>query len=1053
MKNTILSPYVALLVLTTTAIAAEPGTLIEMSGVTGGLVVDAGAVDENLGRQLAEGNPAFLVQVLLTGDVAGARRRLADQNMLQRVSVDSFDGQTLPCIDGSVNLLLAERPITAKEIQRVLAPGGVALVKHQDGWQRVAKPRPESIDDWTHYLYDAGNNPVSKDRKVGAPKHLQWRAPPAYSRSHEIESSVPAVVTADGRLVYILDEGLTGITDKRLPETWALVCRDAFSGVRLWKRPLPDWGWPQWRPDRAKTSWLLQDYNEAKSPVALPRRLVMDARRVFVTLGWKAPVSMLDAASGRTLATFEGTEGTQEILHCQGILYLVVSEKPQQIKQKSFVAAVDPTTKEILWKGEPAFILPEMFAVEGDHVYVHTRAEMLCLDRHSGKVVWRRDRNLRNDYYIGANGLVATPRAVYLINANSLLVLDPTSGKTLWQSKGWWASAGGNAPNLFEIDGLVWGSNHRSEKGFKGLEVATGKVGKVLDDQDIISRGHHIRCFRAKATSRYILWPKRGTEFLDVQGDNHSRHDWIRGSCRYGLMPANGMLYVPPHQCFCYQGVVLNGFMAVAPDRDAEPPAPKSHLEQGPAYQSEITAEVDTHAWPCYRQSNLRLGSSSTRVAAELKPGWSVELGGRLSPPVAAAGKVYVVQTELGIVNALDAETGKAQWRFITGCRIDSPPTILGGRVLFGCNDGYVYCLRAADGALAWRFRAAPYERRLVVDDRLESPWPVGGSVLSVNGLAYVLAGRSSYLDGGLFLYALDPASGTVRHVCQFDGPHLKPNGPTESGFAMEGAKADLLSTDGSRIYLFHNIFSLDLQQQPHQPVDRNGQVPQGLHVMTTGGFADDHAWNRNFWTYMRRWPGFYMANQAPKSGQLLVADATTTYAVKYFSKRNMLSPMFFPETTGYLLFADDNDNEPILYGEPGAPKPIVWLPPMPEHPRLNYGKLDTKSYNDDKRAGYTRARPSKWQRWVPVRIRAMVRTADRLFVAGPPDVLKKDDELAAFQGRAGGKLLTIDPIDGKTLSQLDLPSPPVFDGLIATQRHLYMTTRDGRVIRFGGSL
>lgn len=61
-----------------------------------------------------------------------------------------------------------------------------------------------------------------------------------------------------------------------------------------------------------------------------------------------------------------------------------------------------------------------------------------------------------------------------------------------------------------------------------------------------------------------------------------------------------------------------------------------------------------------------------------------------------------------------------------------SPPIVLGDRVLFGCNDGYVYSLRTEDEALAWRFRAAPHERRIVVDDRLESPWPVGGSVLTV---------------------------------------------------------------------------------------------------------------------------------------------------------------------------------------------------------------------------------------------------------------------------------------------------------------------------------
>ena len=78
-----------------------------------------------------------------------------------------------------------------------------------------------------------------------------------------------------------------------------------------------------------------------------------------------------------------------------------------------------------------------------------------------------------------------------------------------------------------------------------------------------------------------------------------------------------------------------------------------------------------------------------------------------------------------------------------------------------------------------------------------------------------------------------------------------------------------------------------------------------------------------------------------------------------------------------------------------------------------------------------------------------MVRTGNGLLVAGPPDILKEGDKLAAFQGRAGAKLLTVDPETGKIVNELDLKSPPVFDGLIAAQGHLYMCTRSGDVVRF----
>ena len=46
-------------------------------------------------------------------------------------------------------------------------------------------------------------------------------------------------------------------------------------------------------------------------------------------------------------------------------------------------------------------------------------------------------------------------------------------------------------------------------------------------------------------------------------------------------------------------------------------------------------------------------------------------------------------------------------------------------------------------------------------------------------------------------------------------------------------------------------------------------------------GLLNDSWWNRTFWMYTERWPGFYIANQAPKTGQLLAFDDSTTYGIK----------------------------------------------------------------------------------------------------------------------------------------------------------------------------
>ena len=106
------------------------------------------------------------------------------------------------------------------------------------------------------------------------------------------------------------------------------------------------------------------------------------------------------------------------------------------------------------------------------------------------------------------------------------------------------------------------------------------------------------------------------------------------------------------------------------------------------------------------------------------------------------------------------------------------------------------------------------------------------------------------------------------------------------------------------------------------------------------------------------------------------------------------------------------------------------------------------------------------WTRDLPIMVRAMVLADRTLFIAGPADLL---DEDAAFQkfadsttqkkltaqadalaGKSGAVLQAVDAETGKTLAEYTLDSPPVLDGLIATDGRLFLTTMDGRLIAFG---
>ena len=74
--------------------------------------------------------------------------------------------------------------------------------------------------------------------------------------------------------------------------------------------------------------------------------------------------------------------------------------------------------------------------------------------------------------------------------------------------------------------------------------------------------------------------------------DNHSRNNWIRGVCQYGILPCNGLLYAPPHERCCYMEAKLYGFWALAPTRRVNVLPDEGRLEKGPAYGTMSTASA-----------------------------------------------------------------------------------------------------------------------------------------------------------------------------------------------------------------------------------------------------------------------------------------------------------------------------------------------------------------------------------------------------------------------------------------------------------------------------
>jgi len=1033
----------------------DAGKILTAAGVTGGVVVHVGCGDGKLTAALRVGD-GYLVHGLDTdlASVKAARGAISAAGKYGKVSVAVFDGKKLPYAENTVNLaVVSDRfKIAEGEILRVLTPGGVGLV----GGKKLIKPVPDNIDDWSHFQQGPENNPVAEDTVVGPPRHMQWVAGPRWLRSHEVPTGITSMVTAGGRLFYTLDEGPIGVTDSRLSAKWSLVARDAFNGMLLWKIPLGNWGWQTWQPDWRKKyegemGWIKTLSFRTKIPGGYQQRMVADGQRLYFTLGHSAPVSIIDASTGKVIATCPGSESPGKLLLSGGVLVAHVS---------SGLLAFDGATGKLLWKSDGRAASP---AASGARlVYMQKGETMRCVDIRSGKTVWETKLRFSGTTMISGDTILS-------ISGPLMQTVSLATGKIIWDNEKAKPKGRRRGKSAAYIVGdTIW-------LGYRGqrVDLKTGKKLQDLGVKNLWSPQHHHRCYTNKATSKYVIGAMEGMEYLSLDGGTHSRNNWVRGSCRLGIMPANGMTYVPTDQCYCSAGVKILGFNALTAAKDLGPVEPtEKRLEKGPAFRGGSNPKFQTlptgrqvpnsksEGWPAFRHDSLRSGATEAKLDAEIRSAWEVKLPGSLTQPTAVGNTVWIASRDTHTLYALNAQTGKQRWRFIAGGRIDSPPTIHEGLVLFGSADGYVYCLRASDGQMVWRFRAAPHQRMIGSFGQLESAWPVHGSVLMLDGLAYVSAGRSTYLDGGIFLYAIQPSTGKVVHSHQELGPyedHTKGHGHS---YWSEGARNDVLVSDGEYIYIMQLRFDKKLKPALPETISLLGDRKYGRHVFSTSGFLDDEWYNRTFWMNSDIWPGFYLANQASKSGQLLVVDKNATYSVKTFWTRNRHSPMFFPATKGYLLFADDNDNEPILVGRDKG-KAIEWLPEfnltrggndkgkkfgpnIGGAPQLS--EVNAYTYNKDKGVGYSRARPPKWAVWVPIRIKAMVSTAEKLFVAGAPDELDAADPLAALEGRKGGLLRAVSKADGKKLAEYKLPAPPVLDGLITANGKLYIATRDGKL-------
>lgn len=184
---------------------------------------------------------------------------------------------------------------------------------------------------------------------------------------------------------------------------------------------------------------------------------------------------------------------------------------------------------------------------------------------------------------------------------------------------------------------------------------------------------------------------------------------------------------------------------------------------------------------------------------------------------------------------ALDKQTGRLMWKFLTGDAIASSAFVDGDRVFFGSYDGYIYALRVADGSLVWKYKtgdlvfssptvahgivyvgsADTYLYALRADDGTPL-WKFKTGALATSS-ARVIGSTVFFGSEDWNVYALDSRTGKLKWQFRATGIPTEMTIATRSGHYMNKTHRAPIETSEPAIVCFgtwgsNHIYMLDAQ-------------------------------------------------------------------------------------------------------------------------------------------------------------------------------------------------------------------------------------------------
>ena len=171
--------------------------------------------------------------------------------------------------------------------------------------------------------------------------------------------------------------------------------------------------------------------------------------------------------------------------------------------------------------------------------------------------------------------------------------------------------------------------------------------------------------------------------------------------------------------------------------------------------------------WPTYMKDYRRSGVSKSQLSSQMKHKWTIKSKGtpqtawsnpakwdaysgndklqslrNFDPAFFVSGTgsdMYYGSSLDNAVHCVDINTSKEKWVFFTNGPVRFPPTIYKGKLYFGSDDGFVYCI-STEGKLIWKYQAVPKARMISSNGKIISTWPVRTGVIVRDDKVYFAA-------------------------------------------------------------------------------------------------------------------------------------------------------------------------------------------------------------------------------------------------------------------------------------------------------------------------